>query len=489
MTKRENSAREIAADVTAGRTSAVETAKAALTRIEAAKSLNAVVTIDPERTLADAVAVDDRLRSGEKMALAGVPIVVKDNIWADGWRATQGSRLFADFIAPQDAIAIERLRKAGAVIVGIGATSEFACKGVTTSPLYGPTRHPLNPALTPGGSSGGPAAAVAAGLVPLAIGTDAGGSSRRPPAHVGVAGFKPSYGAIPYGPGFAEPFFGLSVIAPIATDVADIALAFEAMVGRDPRDPDSATIARDTGKPSDLRIAFSPRLGLDAAVDQAVADGFSLAVERLAAAGLRIAQCDPVWPPGATEEAIMPLQHAGLAALHGGAFHRDPSLFDPDIANQIERGLSWSGAEVVGALVASAAIAKAFAAFFGEIDLLLTPTVPCVAWPLTQLGPDMIGGKAASPRAHAVFTLFVNHAHLPAISIPCGTDRSGLPFALQIIAARGQDRTLLRAAQQIEAMLRTQILPSDISPMVRSRWLSRAFSLISQCTRPAHATF
>lgn len=455
MPKPVNSARDIAADVTAGRTSAVETATAALARIEAAKALNAVVTIDPTRTLADAVAVDERLRAGETMPLAGVPVVVKDNIWAAGWRVTQGSRLFADFVAPQDAIAIERLHRGGAVIVGIGATSEFACKGVTTSPLYGPTRHPLNPALTPGGSSGGPAVAVAAGLVPLAIGTDAGGSSRRPPAHVGVVGFKPSYGAIPYGPGFAEPFFGLSVIAPIASDVADIALAFEAMVGGDPRDPDSATIARDSGELSGLRIAFSPRLGLDAAVDQAVADGFSLAVERLAAAGLRIAQCDPAWPPDATEQAIMPLQHAGLAALYGDVFRQDPSLFDPDIAGQIERGLSWSGAEVAGALLASAAIARAFAALFGEIDLLLTPTVPCVAWPLTQLGPDTIGGEAASARAHAMFTPFVNHAHLPAISIPCGTDRSGLPFGLQIIAARGQDRTLLGAAQQIEAVLRT----------------------------------
>jgi aspartyl-tRNA(Asn)/glutamyl-tRNA(Gln) amidotransferase subunit A len=164
---------------------------------------------------------------------------------------------------------------------------------------------------------------------------------------------------------------------------------------------------------------------------------------------------DPVWPAGATEEAIMPLQHAGLAALYGEPFRKDPTVFDPDIAKQIERGLSWSGAEVAGALLASAAIAKTFAAFFGEIDLLLTATVPCVAWPLAQLGPDMIGGKAASPRAHAVFTPFVNHARLPAISIPCGADRCGLPFGLQIIAARGRDLTLLEAAQEIEAILRT----------------------------------
>jgi aspartyl-tRNA(Asn)/glutamyl-tRNA(Gln) amidotransferase subunit A len=454
MTKRKNSARSIAADVTARRTSAVETAKAALARIEAAKALNAVVRIDPARALADAAAIDERLRTGEAMPLAGVPIVVKDNIWADGWRITQGSRLFADFVAPQDAIAIERLRKAGAVIVGIGATSEFASKGVTTSQLYGPTRHPLDPTLTPGGSSGGPAAAVAAGLVPLAIGTDAGGSSRRPPAHVGVAGFKPSYGAIPYGPGFAEPFFGLSVIAPIAAGVADIMLAFEAMAGADPRDPDSAVIAPEADEISDLRIAFSPRLGLDVAVDDVVADGLVSAVDRISAAGLRITHRDPVWPAGATEDAIMPLQHAGLAALYGDTFRKDPAVFDPDIARQIERGLSWSGAEVAGALVASAAIANAFATFFTEVDLLLTPTVPCVAWPFTQLGPDMIGGRAASPRGHAVFTPFVNHARLPAISIPCGTDAGGLPFGLQIIARRGHDRTLLRAARHIEAQLR-----------------------------------
>ncbi|RXH01198.1 amidase [Bradyrhizobium vignae] len=454
MTKPRNSAREIAADVAAGRTTAVETAKAALGRIEAAKALNAVVAVNSARTLADAAAVDARLRAGETMPLAGVPIVVKDNIWVGGWRVTQGSRLFANFIAPQDAIAIERLRSAGAVIVGIGATSEFACKGVTTSQLYGPTRHPLDPALTPGGSSGGPAVAVAAGLVPLAIGTDAGGSSRRPPAHVGVAGFKPSYGAIPYGPGFAEPFFGLSVIAPIAAEVADITLAFEAMAGLDGRDPDSAVVAQQAKDTAGQRIAFSPRLGLDVAIDDVVANGLASAVDRLSAAGLRITQRDPVWSANATEDAIMPLQHAGLAALYGNAFRTDPTIFDPDVAKQIERGLSWSGTEVAGALLASAAIANAFAAFFTEIDLLLTPTVPCAAWPLTQLGPDMIGGKAASPRAHAVFTPFVNHARLPAISIPCGTDRHGLPFGLQIIAARGQDRSLLAAAQEIEAILR-----------------------------------
>ena len=223
------------------------------------------------------------------MPLAGVPVVIKDNIWVDGWRVTQGSRLFADFVAPRDAIAVERLKKAGAVVVGMGATSEFACKGVTTSLLFGPTRHPLDPELTPGGSSGGPATAVAADLVPLAIGTDAGGSSRRPPAHVGVVGFKPSYGAIPYGPGFAEPFFDISVIAPIARNVADAALAFEVMAGPDARDSDSALVESGDVDLPDLRIAFSPKLGLDTPVDPVIAERLEAIVEHLAQS--RTANC------------------------------------------------------------------------------------------------------------------------------------------------------------------------------------------------------
>jgi len=444
---------DIAAAVTARRLSAKETAGDALQRIEAAGSLNAVVTIDPERTLADAETVDRRIRAGEVLPLAGAPVVVKDNIWVAGWRVTQGSRLFDRFTAPQNAIAVARLKAAGAVVVGIGATSEFACKGVTTSPSFGPTRHPLDPDLTPGGSSGGPSVAVAAGLVPIAIGTDAGGSIRRPAAHVGVVGFKPSFGAIPYGPGFAEPVNGISVIGPIARDVRDTALAFGVMAGRDPRDPDAVDVDAVTTDIAGLRVAFSPRLGLEAAVDQVVADGVAAAVARLRQSGLTVEDRDPVWPAGMSEEALMPLQHAGLAALYGDTFRQDPTRFDPDIAHQIERGLSWSGVEVAAALAVSDQIARAMAAFFVDIDILLTPTVPCVAWPLTQLGPAMIGGRSAGPRGHAVFTPFINHARVPAISIPCGRDSRGLPFGLQMVAARNADRTLLQAAAFAERAL------------------------------------
>jgi aspartyl-tRNA(Asn)/glutamyl-tRNA(Gln) amidotransferase subunit A len=241
------------------------------------------------------------------------------------------------------------------------------------------------------------------------------------------------------------------VIAPIARNVADALLAFEAMAGPDVRDSDSALVENVDAESSELRIAFSPKLALDIPVDPVIAERLEAVVEHLDERGLRIARRDPIWPPGATEEALMPLQHVGLAGLYGADFQKDPAQFDPDVARQIERGLSLRGVEVSTALGASAAIRTAFAAFFCEFDLLLAPTVPCVAWPLVQLGPKMIGGKEVSPRAHAAFTPFVNHARLPAISIPCGRDASGLPFGIQIIARRGRDRMLLRAALGIEA--------------------------------------
>ncbi|SMH48348.1 amidase [Azospirillum agricola] len=442
----------LAAAVRSGAASASGATEATLARIDAGNpALNAFVAVHHQDALAQAEAVDRRIGAGEMLPLAGVPVAVKDTIWVSRRRVTQGSRLFADFHAPADAIAVERLRAAGAVIVGMANSSEFACKGVTTNPLFGPTRHPMDPSLTPGGSSGGPAAAVAGGLVPLALGTDAGGSSRRPPAHVGAVGFKPSFGAIPYGPGFAEPFVGLAVMAPIAADVADTALMFEALAGPDPRDPDSVAVAPDEDRPIDtLTVAYSPRLGLDASVDEDVREAVERSVEGLERAGIRILRRDPVWPAGVTETALMPLQHAGLAALYGDAFRRDPALFDPDIAAQIERGLSLSGAEVAATQILSAEVARALAAFLADADLLIGPTTPCVAWPLDRLGPAVIGGQPVPPRAHAVFTPLVNHAKAPALSLPCGRGRDRLPVGLQIVGPRGFDRRVLRFAAVAE---------------------------------------
>ncbi|QCO05300.1 amidase [Azospirillum argentinense] len=420
--------------------------------------LNAIVHLDPEGGRTEARAADERAARGEALPLLGVPFTVKDNIWVRGQPVRQGSRLFEDFVAPEDAVAVARLRAAGAVFAGITNCSEFACKGVTTNLLHGPTRNPWNVALTPGGSSGGAASAVAAGLAPLALCTDGGGSTRRPAAHVGVVGMKPSAGVVPHPIGFAEPVFGNSVIGQMARSVADVALMLDALAGPDPRDPQSVVLSGSLARaaadpdPAGLRIAYSRRLGLDAPVDPEVAACVERAVHRLADAGAIVEEADPVWPAGAGESGLMPLQFAGLAALYGERFRATPELFDPDIGQQIDAGLRTSGAEVARALHLREEAYRALAALFARYDLLVCPTTPVTAWPFDRLGPATIDGRPVTPRGHAVFTPLFNHCYAPACSVPCGlTESGGLPVGLQIAGPRLSDAVLLRLAAAVEA--------------------------------------
>ncbi len=446
------SARSIAEAVSSGERSAEEVVAAALARIaDTNATLNAFVHVDADKALSEARAVDRRVASGERLTLAGIPVGVKDNIWATGQEVAQGSRLFADFRPTADAVAVERLRRNGAVIVGMTNAPEFASKGHTNSPYRGLSRHPLNPALTPGGSSGGSAVAVASGMVPLALGTDAGGSTRRPAAHVGICGFKPTYGAIPYGPGFAEPPISASVIGLMAESVDDIALAFESTAGMDPRDPDSMDVPAPAAPA--LRVAYSPLFGMDTPIDGDVADAIATAVTRLSAADVTIVRKDPVWPDGASEAALMAMHFAGLAVIHGEAWRRTPDLFDPEVAAQVEHGFSITGQQVAAGRLMANEIANVAARFFADVDILIGPTTPCVAWPADEPYPAIIGGSAATPRGHAMFTPFFNHARTPALSIPCGRGRDNLPVGLQIVAARGNDRMLLDFARKAEAIL------------------------------------
>lgn len=448
------SARDIADAIRAGRLDPSAPTKAALARCETiGVALNALTQIEPDKALEEAARLPARLASGARLPLAGVPLIVKDNLWVEGWRITQGSRLFADFIAPRDALAVARAREKGAVVIAISACSEFAAKGVTATPLHGIVQHPLDPALTPGGSSGGSAAALAACVAPLSLGTDAGGSSRRPPAHCGIVGLKPSQGAVAHPFGFAEPFWGLSCIAPMARDVADAALLFEAIVGPDALDPESRDIAPRETLAGDLRIAFAPRLGLETPIDAAIADNFAASIQALRGLSRHWQEAAPDWPPAQARGQLALLQFAGLAGLHGPAYRAAPERIDPDLGAQIERGFSLAGSEIALALEASLAVRRAVARFFTRFDLMLCPTTPCCAWPHGELGPPMIGGEAVDPRGHAVFTPLFNHAHNPAISIPCGKNRASLPMGLQIIGPVGQDRRVLAFAAAAEQAL------------------------------------
>lgn len=437
---------DIAHAVSTGRHTAVDLGAAALERIADRRALNAIVSIDAERTLAEAAEVDRRVSNGEALPLAGIPIAVKDLIWVEGRRITQGSRLFADFVAPADAEAIARLKTAGAVVVGIANTSEFGCKGVTTNPLFGPTLHPEDTRLTPGGSSGGCASAVAGGLVPAAIGTDAGGSSRRPAAHVGCVGFKPTTGVVPDEPGFPTIGAPIGALCPMARSVADARLLFEIMAGQ-------AAIGTAA---SPARIAYSLAFGMDCPVDPEIADMMDDAVAALRAGGLTIERQEPRWPEGADPAALMPLQYAGLAERYGDAFRRDPDIFDPDIATQIEAGLRTDAGTLARARELSVAISATLDSFMQAFDAIVSPTVPCFAWPHSALGPSRIAGQEVDPRAHAALTPFANHGGVPAISIPLGRGAAGLPAGLHACAARGRDLPLLDLAARMETVLTAQ---------------------------------
>ncbi|WP_353476367.1 amidase (plasmid) [Salipiger sp. H15] len=437
----------LAAEVRAGRVTPQAAAAAARVRAEERNpALNALTLINPALE-AEAEAVAARLAAGRDLPLAGVPVVIKDNIWVQGLPVTQGSKLFEDFVAPEDAQAVARLRAAGAVVLGIGTCSEFACKGSTNTPLYGMTRNPLDPSRTPGGSSGGPVAAVAAGMAPLALGTDAGGSTRRPPAHVGLVGLKPTQDLIPYGPGFDEPVWGISVLAPIARTVEDISLAMAVLADLAPATPLAGT------------IAFAADFGLGQRLDPGVGAAFEAGIAAIAAAGHALEPAAPDWQ-GLDGMSVMPLQHSGLAALFGTRWREAPEIFDPDLGAQIESGLGLSGVAVAEAHQASHRIREIMLEFLSRHAAMITPTTPCAAWPVELSAPASIGGAPCGPRDHAAFTSQLNHAGCPAITLPCGTDPAGLPLGMQIIAAPGRDAHLLALAAAIAPLLPSAACPS-----------------------------
>jgi aspartyl-tRNA(Asn)/glutamyl-tRNA(Gln) amidotransferase subunit A len=453
------SARATAERVRGRQTSALEVARAICDRLERLNPrYNAFVAYERALVLAAARIVDERLAQGEDLPLAGITFSVKDNLWLAGHAATFGSHLFAGFVAPRDSWAVARLRELGAVPLGVTACSEFACKGVTNTLLHGRTLNPWDPARTPGGSSGGAVAAVSAGIGPWALGTDAGGSTRRPAAHTGLVGLKCTLGAIPNPWGFEDPNHMLSVIGSIGRDVEDVALLFDALRGYDARDPLSSPQAAGPASyppaalPCPPRVAYSRDLGCGFAVDADVAAVIDAAIAKLAAAGWEVARADPPWPAGTAEYPLIPLQLAQMGRLYGDQLATRRDQIDPDLVAQIEAGLQLTSTQVANALMLRDKMVAAFSGFMADYDLLLTCTAPVEAWPVELVGPHVIGGKPAGPRGHAAFTPLFNGCGVPALSVPCGFGKQGLPVGLQLIGARYADAKVLAAglaAQQV----------------------------------------
>jgi aspartyl-tRNA(Asn)/glutamyl-tRNA(Gln) amidotransferase subunit A len=454
-------ARTVAAQVQARRLSALEVARSTCERVARLEpQLNAFAHFDAEVPLAAAREVDARLAAGEPLPLAGVPFTVKDNLWLAGQPATFGSRLFAQFVAPRDSWCVARLRALGAVPLGVTNCSEFACKGITETPLHGITRNPWDLQRTPGGSSGGAVAAVASGLGPLALATDAGGSTRRPAAHTGLVGMKPTLGRVPNPWGFDDPNHLLSVIGQIGRDVEDVAWMLDLLTAWAPADPLSCPVFERPDALAGLkqplpplRLAWSPQLGCGLAVDADVLATLERAVERLRGAGWSIEQADPMWPEQAREYPLIALQQAALAQRFGEVWRRTPQLLDPDIGAQIELGLALSGPRITELLRLREHLHTTFTELFGRFDALLCPVSPVEAWPVGQLGPAQIGGQPAGPRGHAAFTPLFNYGSVPALSLPCGSGRLGLPVGLQIAGPRFADARVLQLGLHAEQVL------------------------------------
>lgn len=454
MNPTEMTAVELVAAYGSGELSPVEATDAVLDRIEAADGeINAFCLVDRESALVQARAAEERWRAGHPQGLLdGVPISIKDIFLTEGWPTLRGSRAIdPDQPWTVDSPVAARLRADGMVFVGKTTTPELAWKGVTDSPLTGITRNPADPSTTAGGSSGGAAAAVAAGMGPVAVGTDGGGSVRIPASFCGIVGFKPTHGRIPMFP--ASPFGPLAHAGPMTRTVEDAAVLMDILSMPDPRDPTSLApptrtfrgeLARDlTG----LHVAYSRDLGW-AQVDDEVGSIVDAAVARIAAAGMVVEAEDPGFedPRGAFEL----LWATGAATLLRGMPGARETV-DPGLGRIWDEGETSSGVEYLQARAVAAQLGITMGAFHERHNLLLTPTMPIVAF---EAGHDVPPGSGLRGWPDwTPFTYPFNMTQQPAISIPCGTTAAGLPVGLQIVGPRHSDDLVLAAARWVEGVL------------------------------------
>jgi len=451
------SAVEMAEAIRKKKLSPVEVMDAVLSRIERLNpKVNAYCTLVADNAQQQAREAEVAVMRGDELGpLHGVPVSIKDMIFTRGIRTTEGSKIYENFVPDEDAIVVERLKAAGAIIVGKTNTSEFGWTAVTDNRLFGVTRNPWRLGFHAGGSSGGAAASVASGMGPLAIGGDGGGSIRIPASFCGVFGFKPSYGRVPEGPGFPG-WEGLSHIGPITRTVRDAALAMEVIAGRDDRDhfslPDTGLryLSLLDGELKGLRIAWSRDLGY-AAVDPQVVKVTEMAVRVFENLGSRV---DVASPTADNPERVFSLVvGAMMAATLQDKLDEWREQIDPGLVRFVELSLGILATEYVQARREQLQYRHEIQSFFERYDLLLTPTVAVPPFEIGKYGVREIAGVEVSPIGWMPFTYPFNITGQPAASVLCGWTDNGLPVGLQIVGRRFDDATVLRAAYAFEQAL------------------------------------
>jgi aspartyl-tRNA(Asn)/glutamyl-tRNA(Gln) amidotransferase subunit A len=454
----------MAAEIRARRLSPVEVTQAVLERMERLEpTLHAYCTPTPELAMETARRVEAAIVGGQQVGpLAGVPVAVKDLICTRGIRTVSGSRAYEDFVPDEDDVVVERLKAADAVILGKTNVPEFGYSGVGHNPVFPATRNPWNTELTPGGSSAGSGAAVAAGMGPLALGSDGGGSIRIPSSFCGLYGLKASMGRVPLYPGTKDErlpgvssWESLEHIGPMTRTVADSALLMSVIAGPDPRDRLSVPAGdvdwtRCTeGGIQGLRVAYSADWGY-AAVDprvRAVVDDAVEAFER--DLGCTVERVDPSWPHPYEAFWAIVANESDLRGLRAMVERIGADNMTPHVVDFIRT--EWTAEQFTDALMVRKAVQNGMWRLMQDHDLLLTPTLAVPPFEVGIQGPEVIDGRSVEPFEWLHFTYPLNFTGQPAASVPAGWTDDGLPVGLQIIGRHLDDSTVLRASAALEA--------------------------------------
>jgi amidase len=439
--------------------SPLEVMQAVLARIDAVNPrVNAYVTLAREQALAGARKATAALaRKGAALGpLHGIPVSIKDLTPTKGIRTTWGSKIFEHHVPDADALSVERLKQAGAIVVGKTNTPEFGAGGNTFNAVFGATRNPWNTGLTCGGSSGGAAVALATGMGPLAQGSDLGGSLRTPAAFCGVVGFRTTPGLIPVYPSDLA-WDSLSVTGPMARTVGDVALMLAAMAGPDDRAPlsydvDTRRFTAAVKQPSikGWRVAWTPDLNGMIPVDREVAAVAEQATRVFRSLGAKVEHACPDF--GEVNDIVLATRGLAMVARHADKLAQWESVMQKGLVWNIKQGLSLTPDQIGNGEKLRTRLWHRVCEFMATRDLLILPTVAVPPFPVEQPYPTEINGKPLDNYTQWFFLTYgITVTGLPVVSVPCGFTKSGLPVGLQIVGRRRQEAQVLKAAAAFEA--------------------------------------